>query len=54
MKSKLAESLRKDLLDAARRMTPEERLRAFAEHCRRIGEIAREGEERRRRSARRT
>ncbi len=54
MKSKLAEMSRKDLLEAARRMSPERRLQAFAEHCRLISAIARAGAENRRGAASRS
>lgn len=42
-KSKLADQLRKELLESARRMTPEERLAAYAEHSRLVMEIYRSG-----------
>jgi hypothetical protein len=39
MESKLARQLEEDLILAMRRLTPEDRLRAFLAHCRLVNEL---------------
>lgn len=43
MESKLARQLEEDLIAAVRRLTPEERLRAFLAHCRLVSELQEAG-----------
>jgi hypothetical protein len=43
MESKLARQLEDDLIAAAQRLTPEERLRAFLAHCRLMSELLEAG-----------
>jgi hypothetical protein len=43
MKSKLAEYAEEQLVEAAKRLTREQRLVAFIEHSRRVGEFFRAG-----------
>jgi hypothetical protein len=45
MRSKLAESLKRSLLESNQRLTPEQRLEAFLVHCRLIAELHRAGRE---------
>lgn len=40
MRSRLAEEARRDQLERARRMSPENRLKAFLEHSKLIGRLA--------------
>jgi hypothetical protein len=43
MKSRLAELAEQQLIEAARRMTPEQRLGAFIEHSKRMVQLQRAG-----------
>lgn len=45
MKSKLAEAAEQQLIDAAKRMTREQRLRAFILHSKRMVQLQRAGKE---------
>jgi hypothetical protein len=45
MKSKLANAAEQQLIDAAKRMTPAQRLRAFIEHSRRMVQLQQAGKE---------
>ena len=45
MESKLAQYAEEQLIEAAKRMTREERLAAFIEHSRRLNELFRAGQE---------
>jgi len=43
MESKLAQYAEQQLIEAAKRMTPEQRLRAYLEHSRRMSSLQRAG-----------
>ncbi|HEX7061055.1 MAG TPA: hypothetical protein VF200_03745 [Woeseiaceae bacterium] len=43
MKSRIAEQSERAMLDSVRRLTPEQRLNAFLEHCRLIASLERAG-----------
>ena len=45
MKSKLAEKAERALIDATQKLSPEERLNAFLEHCRLITELSEAGQQ---------
>jgi hypothetical protein len=52
MESRVAQQSREALLETMRRMSPEERLNAFLEHCQRIMELYHAGQEQRARASR--
>jgi hypothetical protein len=48
MKSRLAQQTEQSLIEAAQRLTPEQRLAAFVTHCRLVDALRRAGEQTRR------
>jgi hypothetical protein len=52
MESRVAQQSREALLETMRRMTPEERLNAFLEHCQWVMELYHAGQEQRAQASR--